>query len=514
AWYMSSAPWGGRLYVHAGSYDGSTTNAYWFDGTSWTPAPAPDGGQFSCIDVAVHDGDMYIAGGYSGSAGPPMYFDSVYTFHGTNWQHAGTLPTAVSLMGLASHEGALTLFGGSTMGTTFDTVYSLKYGRWIEQAALQLPYPREQLATLTCRGRTHLVGGNYYENGVWAHTNVLVFDGRAWVEMTGMPEARYGFGSAVWSDEIYIAGGADSSGNESSQCWKSQHGINGVGGVSPARGGHVGSTLVTIYGENLGYGDVSRVTLCGAEAQIIADYSPTQLVVCTASNEVGLGDVVIESPTFGTTVKTNGFEYVQASIVTLSSSPGGTILGAGEIVVPYGESTCVDLVPADYWLLDEVLVDGASIGYTNAVVLFDVTNAVDVHTVMNAIMASNGVPHWWLAESGLTNDFDAATLLDTDNDGSCNWQEYVAGTQYTNSASVLRIFTEKCGVDNELNVITWQGTMAEDRFYTLYYASNIWSEFSPIVSNLPSPQNSYTDIVLRCEGLQLYRVKVENREGQ
>ena len=65
--------------------------------------------------------------------------------------------------------------------------------------------------------------------------------------------------------------------------------------------------------------------------------------------------------------------------------------------------------------------------------LMDSPKAVQAHFA--ALLATNSTPHWWLALHGWTNDFDAAALDDPDTDGSFTWQEFVADTDPTNSAS-------------------------------------------------------------------------------
>jgi hypothetical protein len=54
-------------------------------------------------------------------------------------------------------------------------------------------------------------------------------------------------------------------------------------------------------------------------------------------------------------------------------------------------------------------------------------------------LATRGTPEWWLAQHGWTNDFNAAETTDADCDGLLNWQEYCAGTDPANPASVLRM---------------------------------------------------------------------------
>jgi len=62
------------------------------------------------------------------------------------------------------------------------------------------------------------------------------------------------------------------------------------------------------------------------------------------------------------------------------------------------------------------------------------------------------IPDWWLAQYGLPLS-DAGAAADTDGDGLANWQEYLTGTDPTNSASSFRI-TAIAQEGNDIRV-TW-----------------------------------------------------------
>lgn len=64
--------------------------------------------------------------------------------------------------------------------------------------------------------------------------------------------------------------------------------------------------------------------------------------------------------------------------------------------------------------------------------------------VLDGIMGTNwgsaphGTPLTWLRSYGFTNDFALAEEDDPDGDGLKTWEEYRAGTEPTNAASVFR----------------------------------------------------------------------------
>jgi hypothetical protein len=72
------------------------------------------------------------------------------------------------------------------------------------------------------------------------------------------------------------------------------------------------------------------------------------------------------------------------------------------------------------------------------------------------VTVTNCTPHWWLADHGLTNNFELDAQGDADGDGVPNWAEFIAGSNPTNGSSVLRI----------LSTETLQGTNYIEYIYT------------------------------------------------
>ncbi len=95
------------------------------------------------------------------------------------------------------------------------------------------------------------------------------------------------------------------------------------------------------------------------------------------------------------------------------------------------------------------------------------------------------VPYSWLAEYGITNNQNAAVLLDPDGDGLTTGQEYIAGTIPTNAASVLK------AAQTTRNVITW--TAQSNRIYSVYWSTNLLKGFTNKQDNILFPTNNYTN---------------------
>lgn len=165
----------------------------------------------------------------------------------------------------------------------------------------------------------------------------------------------------------------------------------------------------------------------------------------------------------------------------------GTVAPA-DTWLPAGTQCVLQANPAEYYRFDRW--EGDVTGSTNPTDIV-MTRAKTATAWFGPILLTNQVPQWWLALYGLgTNDADA--LLDSDGDSVTNWQEYVGGSDPTNTASVLALAGHTA---MDLFVLTWSSLSG--RLYAVSRTTNLLTGFEPLATHLPAtpPQNSYTDNV-------------------
>lgn len=157
----------------------------------------------------------------------------------------------------------------------------------------------------------------------------------------------------------------------------------------------------------------------------------------------------------------------------------GSIDPSGEVLVNIGGSTNFNMIPINYYHVDDVVLDGTEL--QGALGSYTFTNVTVNHTIdahFTADLASHGTPVWWLVQHGFgTNEADV--ISDGDGDWSLTWEEYVAGTDPTVSTSRFHIVI----TDSSANVLVSYSTIEAagagyeelDRYYDLEDSPDPWS---------------------------------------
>jgi len=182
----------------------------------------------------------------------------------------------------------------------------------------------------------------------------------------------------------------------------------------------------------------------------------------------------------------------------------------GNAWVAHGAGVELTATPDQYYLFDAWTGDLGGQSGNAAVLTSTVERAQSVVANFSADMATNSTPKWWLADYyGHTNDFNSVALSDTDGDGMLAWQEYGAGTDPTDSASLLQLVLTALGQDGFR--IFWSSVTG--RRYSVYQSTNIlapWPHF-PLTNGITGDEsgtNVFT-IPLSAKPGVFYRIEVD-----
>jgi hypothetical protein len=200
--------------------------------------------------------------------------------------------------------------------------------------------------------------------------------------------------------------------------------------------------------------------------------------------------------------------------IVASAGLYGTVNPSGEVLVTLGGGTNFNMVATNYYHVEDVVIDGTvSQGAISNYAFTNVTanRTIDAH--FTADLASHDTPVWWLVQHGLgTNEADV--IADGDGDWLPTWEEYVAGTDPTQSTSRFHIVI----TDASANVLVSYSTIGADgagyedvdRYYDLQDSSDPLSggwQPVPGYTNLVGDGSTVTHTNDLSNPSRFYRVK-------
>ena len=142
---------------------------------------------------------------------------------------------------------------------------------------------------------------------------------------------------------------------------------------------------------------------------------------------------------------------------------------------------------------------------------------VNSSPIPDYVTPTNFIPYGWLTFMGVVtngaspSEMNAAEFGDNDGDGMLNWQEYIAGTDPTNSASKFMIVSQV--VSNGFPHISWLSSVNARAPYRIESSTNLSSgnwrdESSTWATNGPAGTNVWTPFVAPTNNASFYRLQI------
>jgi hypothetical protein len=164
------------------------------------------------------------------------------------------------------------------------------------------------------------------------------------------------------------------------------------------------------------------------------------------------------------------------------------------------DSPCID-IGNNTFILENVDLDGKSRIFNGVV---DLGSYEVQSTHFDPDEDNDGIPdEWEQAYFGDSNNCDPND--DPDGDTINNSSEYVAGSNPTNTISVFAI-TNVIPAEEGF-VVQWSPSV-DGRVYSVFWTESLTSDYTPMVTNLLYPQDSYTDTFHNVELGGVYKINV------
>lgn len=209
---MAAVVYENQVYMIGGTLtQGVTGSMARFDTAAgaWTnlpgkPLPVAD------VQAAILGEKIFIPGGRL-SNGKLTDVLEVYDPRKNKWEHKASLPVAMSGYASATFEGHLFVFGGWDGSQALATVYGYDPVADVWQEYTAMPTPRAFAGAALVNGKVYVVGGTDGTRPL--AVNEVYYPERdvsgdfPWSVSTSLPTARYGMGTVVLADMVYLFGG-------------------------------------------------------------------------------------------------------------------------------------------------------------------------------------------------------------------------------------------------------------------------------------------------------------------
>jgi len=212
-----------------------------------------------------------------------------------------------------------------------------------------------------------------------------------------------------------------------------------------------------------------------------------------STSEVTSGiDLASNARVVGIAVDMGAYEHPYEHLLTASAGASGSVSPSGTLYLPDGASQVFTFIPDPHYHVDAVLVDGSPIASAPAYIWSNVQADGSLYATFDENMIEGfpvPIPELWMVQQGFSGDLVTAAWADQDQDGIATWGEYVAGTQPTNSVSVLRVEAVTLPLTGS-TIIAWSPSVS-GRTYRVHSGPTPQEIFGPIAT-AAYPAAAYT----------------------
>ncbi len=372
----------GRIYAMGGWNGWFLSNNEEYDPATdtWTTKAPLWTAMHNVSVVAADNGLVYAIGGtntygvYHGLTRVDAYNPADNT-----WTTVAPMPTGRwAAAGVLASDGNIYVIGGraetATYTTPFNTVeaYNPATDTWTTKAPL--PTGRSSLAAIaTGDGKIYAMGGTEDGNNMTDRVDVYDLATDTWSSETPMPTARGALGAAYINGTIYAIGGYPVTNVVEAAVPEAPINTYTLTYTAGANGSITGTSPQTVdYGAN------------GAEVTAVADvgyhfvsWSDGILTASRTDNNV-TGDITV----------TANFA-INTYTIQANAGTGGSISPSGAVTVDEGANQAFNINPDPGYQINDVLVDGSSVG---AVASYTFTDVTDNHTIAASFAVENQPP--------------------------------------------------------------------------------------------------------------------------
>ena len=326
----------GKIYV-GGGWGGPYLQDLWYseDGLNWTEAPTPPWASRQWHSMISYNGKLWLIGGHNGEYDPSYFNDVWWTVDGTSWTQATDNAAWDGRMGYETivYDDKLWLLGGGAKNDVWYTEDGENWTMATEHAAWR---PRKSPSATVKDGKMWIYGGagtggnTDTLNDVWYST-----DGVNWTEATAEAAwpIRCDFGDASFAGKLWSIGGRSvwwSTTQHRDDVWYSDDGVDWtLGSSSIPFDGSLDETVVVFK---------NRIWIIGYEGQDDIYQSPEVLYI--GQSMINHGDSFTSNKNVNVTLQEetgwNTVVYLSET-ATLDSPTTHAYTGSGPYPFAFGE---------------------------------------------------------------------------------------------------------------------------------------------------------------------------------